>query len=99
MVLLPGWYQASRSRGGGIELLGQRLILGVGQLLIALLVAAPAAGAAALIILSSAWVLGAGPAIALATAVVLAILAGEAAVGLWWLGDRFGKFDLSGDIR
>jgi ABC-2 type transport system permease protein len=99
MVLLPGWYQASRSRGGGIELLGQRLILGVGQLLIALLVAAPAAGAAALIILSSAWVLGAGPAIALSTAVVLAILAGEAAVGLWWLGDRFGKFDLSGDIR
>jgi hypothetical protein len=98
MVLLPGWYQASRSRGAGIELMGQRLILGVGQLLIALLAVVPAAGAAALIAISSAWVLGAGTAIALATLAALAILAGEAAVGLWWLGERFAKLDLSREI-
>ncbi|HXQ80133.1 MAG TPA: putative ABC exporter domain-containing protein [Opitutaceae bacterium] len=99
MVLMPGWYQASRSRGGGIEMFGQRLIFGVAQLLIALLVAAPAAGAAALIIFSSQWLFGVGPAVAIACAVVLAILAGEAAVGLWWLGWRFEKLDLSTEIR
>ncbi len=99
MVLLPGWYQASRSRGGGIELMGQRMILGVGQLLIALLVAAPAAGAAALIIFSSCLVFGAGPSVALATVAVVGILAGEAAVGLWWLGETFGRFDVSTESR
>jgi len=75
------------------------LIFGVAQLLIALLVAAPAAGAAALIIFSSQWLFGVGPAVAIACAVVLAILAGEAAVGLWWLGWRFEKLDLSTEIR
>jgi len=99
MVLMPGWYQASRSRGGGIEMFGQRLIFGVAQLLMALLVAAPAACAAGLIIFSSQWLLGVGPAVAIASAAVLAILAGEAAVGLWWLGWRFEKFDLSNEIR
>ncbi len=98
MLLLPGWYQSSRSRAG-IEQFGQRMILGIGQLLIALLVAAPAAGAATLIVFSSAWVFGAAPAIALATLVALGILAGEAAVGLWWLGEMFGKFDLSSEAR
>jgi hypothetical protein len=97
MVLLPAWYQASRSRGAGIEMFGQRLIFGVAQFLLALLVAVPAACAAALIIFSLQWVFGAVPAIAMASAVVLAILAGEAAVGLWWIGWRFEKFDLSMD--
>jgi ABC-2 type transport system permease protein len=99
MVLLPGWYQASRSRGGGIELMGQRMILGLGQLLIALAVAAPAAGTAVLIIIASSWVFGGAVACILATLAVMAILAGEAAVGLWWLGEKFAKFDLSSESR
>jgi hypothetical protein len=35
----------------------------------------------------------------LATLAVMAILAGEAAVGLWWLGEKFAKFDLSSESR
>jgi hypothetical protein len=99
MVLFPGWYQASRSRGGGIELMGQRLILGIAQLLFALFVAAPSVGAAVLIIFASYWLVGVGPAIAIAALVVLPILAGEVAVGLWCIGDRFERFDLSAEIR
>jgi len=99
MVLMPGWYQASRSRGGGIEMFGQRLVFGVAQLLIALVAAAPAACAAALIVFSTQWLIGVGPALAVACAAVLAILASEAAVGLWWLGWRFERFDLSSEIR
>jgi len=97
MVLMPGWYQASRSRGGGIELMGQRLILGVGQLLIALLVAAPAVFAAGLVIFSTHWILGVGAALVLALAAVLAILGSEAVIALWWLGERIEKFDLSAE--
>jgi ABC-2 type transport system permease protein len=99
MVLMPGWYQASRSRVGGIETFGQRLMFGVIQLLFALVVIVPAAGAAWLIIFSSQWVIGVGPAVVLAALVVLPILAGEAAFGLWWLGERFEKFDLSTESR
>jgi hypothetical protein len=99
MVLMPGWYQASRSRAGGIETFGQRLMFGVIQLLFALAVIVPAAGAAWLIIFSSQWVLGTVPSVILAAAVVLPVLAGEAAIGLWWLGERFEKFDLSSESQ
>jgi len=97
MVLFPAWYQASRSRGGGIEMLGQRMIFGVVQLLFALLVVVPAAGAAALVIFSSQWFAGVAPAVVMATAVVVGIMASEAVVGVWWLGERFRNFDLSVD--
>ncbi len=99
MLLLPGWFQASRSRGGGIELFGQRVILGIAQLLVALLVATPGAIAAALIIFSAHIFIGVAPSIVLSALVVLPIMAGEVAVGLWWIGERFEKFDPSTDIK
>ena len=99
MMLMPGWYQASRSRVGGIETFGQSLMFGIIQLLFALAVIVPAAGGAWLIIFSSQWLIGPGPAVALAAVVVLPVLAGEAVFGLWWLGERFEKFDLSTESR
>jgi ABC-2 type transport system permease protein len=99
MMLMPGWYQASRSRGAGIEVTGQRLILGIGQLLFALMVGTPAVGAAALIIFSSHLFIGMGPAIVLATLVVLGILIGEIAVGLWLIGARFERLDFASEVR
>ena len=99
LILLPSWYEATRSRGGGIELMGQRMILGIGQLLIALLVAAPAAGAAALVIFSAHLWIGIPGSRAAAMVPVLAIMGGEAALGVWWLGGRFARFDLSADSK
>jgi hypothetical protein len=99
MILLPAWYQSSRSRTGGIEMFGQRLLFGVVQLLFALLVAVPAAGAAVLVYIASFWILGISTGVVLSTVAVVLILAGEAAVGLWLLGERFEKFDLSIDSR
>jgi ABC-2 type transport system permease protein len=99
MVLMPGWYQASRSRGAGIEVTGQRLILGIGQLLFALTVGTPAVAAAALIIFSSHLFIGVVPAVVLASLVVLAILVGEIAVGLWLIGARFERLDLASEVR
>jgi hypothetical protein len=98
MLVMPSWYQSARSRGAGIEMIGQRMILGLGQLLIAVLVAAPAAGAAALFLISF-WRFSAAISIVVALVPVLAILGGEAAVGVWWLGERFGRFDLSAESR
>jgi hypothetical protein len=109
MVLMPAWYQASRTRGGGIEMFGQRLMFGLLQLMFALLFMVPAAGAAAIILgaafgwnqfLSGMGLhIGPSPAVVLATLAAVLILAGEAAVGLWFLGERFEKFDLSTESR
>jgi hypothetical protein len=99
MLLLPGWYQATRTRGGGIELFGQRLIFGFAQLLMALVVAVPAVVAAGLIIFSAHYYVNLPASIAVATLAVVTIFAGEAALGLWWLGARFERFDLSAEIR
>ncbi len=99
MLLLPGWYQATRTRGGGIELFGQRLIFGFAQLLMALVVAVPAVLAAGLIIFSAHYYVSLPASLVVATLAVVTIFAGEAAMGLWWLGARFEKFDLSAEIR
>jgi ABC-2 type transport system permease protein len=99
MLLMPGWYQGTRTRGGGIELLGQRLIFGFAQLLMALIVAGPAVLAAVLVIFSAQFFVGLAGAIVVATVAVVTIFAGEAAVGLWWLGGRFERFDLSSELR
>jgi ABC-2 type transport system permease protein len=99
LVLFPGWYQATRSRAAGIEMFGQRLIFGIVQMLFALLVFVPAAGTAALVFFSSKWVIGISPAAVLSTLAIVPILAGEAAVGLWFLGERFSHYDLSVESR
>jgi hypothetical protein len=99
MILMPSWYSAVRSRTAGVEMFGQRMIFGVLQLFFAALVLVPAAGAAALVIFSAQWVLGAAPAVALATAAVLAILGSEVVLGLWVLGERIEGFDLSTEPR
>jgi hypothetical protein len=99
MILMPAWYQSSRTRGGGVEMFGQRLMFGVVQLLFAVLVAVPAAGAALLVYIASYWILGISTGVVLATIAVVLILAAEAAVGLWFLGQRFEHFDLSTETR
>jgi hypothetical protein len=80
---------------------GQRLMFGIVQLLFAVLVIVPAAGAAALVCFEAYWNFGQNVSLAvvLATAAVLLILAGEAALGLWFLGERFERFDLSTESR
>jgi hypothetical protein len=44
-------------------------------------------------------VVGVGAGVVLATMAAVPMLAGEAAVGLWWLGERFAAFDLSTEQR
>lgn len=99
MVLMPAWYQSSRTRGGGVEMFGQRLMFGIVQLLFALLVAVPAAGVGLLVFVASYWILGVSTGVVVATIAVVLILAVEAAIGLWFLGGRFERFDLSSESR
>ena len=87
------------SGGGGIELMGQRLIFVFGQFLVVLTALLPAALAAFVLIFATQWLIGAPAAIALATTVVLGVLGAEVGCALWWLGERFEHLDLSAELR
>lgn len=98
-LIFPGWFQTARGQGGGIEVMGQRLIFVFGNLVVVLTALLPAACAAGLLIFSTQWLIGGTAAIILATVVVFAVLVGEVWCGIWWLGQRFEKFDLSAELR
>lgn len=98
-LLFPGWFHFSRTRGGGPEVIGQRMIFFFAQLLtMALALLTPFGLAALLIFILQAFI---GPAIAVSVAavVVIATLVGEVWCGVWLLGERFEKFDLSAELR
>jgi ABC-2 type transport system permease protein len=97
-LLFPSWFQATRTRGGGVEVIGQRLIFAGGQFLAILAALVPAVIIAALIVFASQWLIGLAAASILATLAVLTIVMGEAWCGLWWLGERFEKFDVSSEV-
>ena len=99
-LLFPAWAQSMRNRTErGIEMLGQRLIFVAGQFLVILFALLPAALGAFLLIFATQWLIGSVAAVACAGVAVLAILVGEVWCGLWWLGERFEKFDLSAELR
>jgi hypothetical protein len=80
-------------------MMGQRLIFVFGQLLFTLFLLAPAAGMAILVLAATQWLVGLAAAAILATGIALAIIVGEVWCGVWWLGQRFEKLDLSLELR
>ena len=94
-VLFPGWFQAIRTPGGGIDLMGQRLIFGFGQVFVVLLALLPGAATAGLLIFSVQWFAGPAIAVIFATLIVMLVLVGELWCGIWWVGQRFEKLDVS----
>ena len=98
-LLFPAWFQATRQRGGGIDVMGQRLIFVFGQFIVILLALCPAVIGAGLVIFASQWLIGASAAVILATLLALTVLGAEVGCGLWWLGQRFEKLDLATELR
>jgi hypothetical protein len=98
-LVFPAWFQMSRTRGGGPEVFGQRMIFFFAQVLMMALALLPAAGMAALLIFILQWWLGPVAAVGFATFAVLVTLLAEVACGVWWLGERFEKLDLSTGVQ
>jgi hypothetical protein len=98
-LLFPGWFQLTRVRGGGPEVVGQRMIFFFAQLFTMAFALLPAGlvGAAAGFMFW--WIVGPAATVAIATLAVLAVLVGEAWGALWWLGQRFEKLDLSAELK
>ncbi|MEO5959796.1 MAG: putative ABC exporter domain-containing protein [Opitutaceae bacterium] len=98
-LVFPAWFQASRSRGGGPEVAGQRMIFFFAQLLTMALALLPAVGFAALLLFILWTLVGPVVAVGVAAVVVLAIVVGEVWCGLWLLGQRFERLDLPAELR
>lgn len=98
-LVFPAWFHASRTRGGGPEVAGQRMIFLFAQLLTMAAALLPAVAFAGLLIFVLTPFVGAALAVSLAALSVLVLLVGEAWCGLWLLGQRFEKLDLSAELR
>jgi hypothetical protein len=99
-VVFPAWAQSAGDRTErGIEVLGQRIIFLVGQLLVTVVAVVPAALTFAVMFFLGQWLVGFLLAAVLAVAAAFSLLALEAWLGVRWLGSRFEHFDLSAELR
>ena len=98
-LLFPGWFQMSRTRGGGPEVIGQRMIFFFAQVLTMLCALVPAILMGGAVILMLHWIIGLTAAVVCASLAVLVVLAVEVWAGVHWLGTRFETLDLSADLR
>ncbi len=98
-LVFPGWFQASRTRGGGPEMIGQRMIFFFAQLLTMLFALLPAAALGAALVFIFQWLVGAVAAVCLTAVAVLAILVAEVWCGIWLLGQQFERLEISAENR
>lgn len=95
-LLFPSWAQTSRPRERGLDVVGQRLIFISGQLLVIVCALLPAVGLGILLWFTGYFFhLGPVKSALLATPGIILVLGLEIWVGLYWLGWRFERFDLS----
>jgi hypothetical protein len=96
VLYFPAWLSLSTQHGAGIEKVGQRLIFFVGYLVVLIGALLPAAGFGAIPFLLV-WLYSDQLALAIALGSIgaCAVLFGEFAFAVWWLGRRFERFDLS----
>jgi len=99
MLYFPVWMGTGAQRGGGIEAMGQRLIFFAGYVVVLIVALLPAAMVGAVPFFLVQWLADCLPAAVLAAgATASAVLVGEFALVIWWLGHRYEQFDLSVEL-
>jgi hypothetical protein len=99
-LIFPAWAQTTRhASGGGVDVLGQRLIFMAGQMLCLLAAVLPAVLVAGGTIFVTQWLIGLPAATALAVLPVLGIFILEVGLGVYWLGPKFERLDISAELR
>jgi hypothetical protein len=99
MLYFPVWMGTGAQRSGGIEAMGQRLIFFAGYVVVVIVALLPAAIVGAVPFVLVQWLVGSLPAAVLAAgATASAVLVGEFAFVIWWLGRRYEQFDLSAEL-
>jgi len=98
-LYFPDWMAAVGQPGGGLDLLGQRLLFSGAYLLALVAALIPAALAALPPYFLMSWIAGSrSPALLGGAAAAFLVLVGECAAVVWWLGRRYERFDLSREL-
>ncbi len=98
-LIFPAWAQTGRAMGGGMDVMGQRLIFFAGQLLCLVFALLPAVILGGGTIFLTQWLIGLSAAVALAVVPVLGVFALELWFGVHLLGPRFERLDISAELR
>ena len=98
LLYFPSWSKPTGPHHGGVEAVGQSMIVMFGYLLVLLAALLPAAAVGGLAFFITNVLVG--PATAITVALVLAsgLLVFETAAAVWWLGERLERFDLSKEM-
>jgi len=94
-LLFPAWAGSNTGRGGGVEVMGQRLVFGVGLILTLLIGLLPATLVGGAVWFIAQLVLGPAWAVPVAAFPALAILLTESAAGIWGLAKAFDRYDVT----
>lgn len=98
VLLMPAWAQTTRNMAGGMDVMGQRMIFFAAQLICLVMALLPALPLLITPFLTS-WLIGRPASIVLTAVPVIVLLVWEIWLGVWWLGERFEKLDLSSELR
>jgi len=98
VLYFPAWAQSTGPRGGGVEVMGQRLIFMAGYVVVLVAAVLPAAAVGALVYFIVSNLVGIYSAVALTTVFVSAVLVAELAGAVYWLGGKLERFDLSTEL-
>ncbi len=95
-LYFPLWMSAVGQAGGGLDVMGQRMIFAGGYLVVLATALLPAALVAAVPYFFVLWLAGSqAAALGAGAGAASLILIGELAAVVWWLGERYEQFDLS----
>jgi hypothetical protein len=98
-ILFPAWTQIGGASGGGIDVMGQRLLFLASTVLAMVVALIPATVVAGILYLITFWAVGVFIAAVLAVLLFIATLCAELGLCIGWLGKRFENFDLSAELR
>lgn len=98
-VIFPAWIQNNQGPGGGVDVMGQRLLFMAGNIFVIGVALIPAIAFGMLILFLTRLLAGDAVALLLGMMTVAATLAAEIWVGIRLLGKQFDSFDLSAELR
>jgi ABC-2 type transport system permease protein len=98
-ILLPGWATRAPDEQRGFNVMGQRLLMMAGNLLVLLFVLLPGACIVGPgLLMAKYWFDGSMPVVALTTVVAAALLFFEVWLGIGFLGREFEKIDVTNEL-
>jgi len=98
-ILLPGWAMRAPDEQRGFIVLGQRLLMTAGNLLVLLVVMLPAAAIVVpSLLIAEHWFHGSPGFVAVATVPAAALLFFEVWLGIRFLGAQFDKIDVTNEV-